>query len=201
VDRRQQLLATALALFDERGVRGASMRELARRAGVDVRTAYYHFESKRDLLRSLFEEAGYFQPLRQQVGPEILEALRAAPPEEALLGIIEGNLQVLHEGAAYSRLIHVEVLYGDEDAKAVGHELWDRWGQQLEAMMDAAGVAPQSKVASWARLLRSLLWGVFNEAQLTGSLADPSDRRQRANELTRLLMQRIPARRRPARRR
>jgi AcrR family transcriptional regulator len=201
VDRRQQLLATALELFDERGVRGASMRELARRAGVDVRTAYYHFESKRDLLRCLFEEAGYFQPLRQQVGPEILEALRAAPPEEALLGIIEGNLQVLHEGAAYSRLIHVEVLYGDEDAKAVGHELWDRWGQQLEALMDAAGVAPHSEVASWARLLRSLLWGVFNEAQLTGSLADPSDRRQRAKELTRLLMQRIPARRRPARRR
>jgi AcrR family transcriptional regulator len=201
VDRRQQLLATALELFDERGVRGASMRELARRAGVDVRTAYYHFESKRDLLRSLFEEAGYFQPLRQQVGPEIFEALRAAPPEEALLGIIEGNLQVLHEGAAYSRLIHVEVLYGDEDAKAVGQELWDRWGQQLEALMDAAGVAPHSEVASWARLLRSLLWGVFNEAQLTGSLADPSDRRQRAKELTRLLMQRIPARRRPARRR
>ena len=108
---------------------------------------------------------------------------------------------MLHEGAAYSRLIHVEVLYGDEDAKAVGHELWDRWGQQLEALMDAAGVAPHSEVASWARLLRSLLWGVFNESQLTGSLADPSDRRQRAKELTSLLIQRIPAGRRPARRR
>jgi AcrR family transcriptional regulator len=199
VDRKQQLLATALELFDERGVRGASMRELARRAGVDVRTAYYHFESKRDLLRSLFEEAGYFEPLRQQVGPEIVRALRAAPPEEALLGIIEGNLQVLHEGSAYFRLIHVEVLYSDEDAKAVGHELWDRWGAQLEMLVEAAGIAPAADVASWARFLRSLLWGVFNEAQLTGSLADPADRRQRAKELTKQLTPQIPVRRRPAR--
>ncbi|MGH9247860.1 MAG: TetR/AcrR family transcriptional regulator [Acidimicrobiales bacterium] len=201
MDRKQQLLATALELFDERGVRGASMRELARRAGVDVRTAYYHFESKRDLLRSLFEEAGYFQPLRQQVGPAILDRLRTAPPDEALLGIIEGSLQLLYEGAAHFRLIHVEVLYGDDDAKAVGHELWDRWGQTLETLVDAAGVVPNGEAAAWARFLRSLLWGVFNEAQLTGSLADPSDRRQRAQELTAVLMQRTPACRRPARKR
>jgi AcrR family transcriptional regulator len=199
VDRKQQLLVTALELFDERGVRGASMRELARRAGVDVRTAYYHFESKRDLLRSLFEEAGYFQPLPQQVGSEIVDALRAAPPEDALLAIIEGNLQMLHERSAYARLIHVEVLYGDEDAKAVGHELWDRWGQQLETLIDAAGIALPGDVRSWARFLRSLLWGVFNEAQLTGSLTDPADRQQRAKEMTKLLTQQLPARRQDAR--
>jgi hypothetical protein len=99
------------------------------------------------------------------VGPEILDALRTAPPEEALLGIIEGSLQVLHEGAAYFRLIHVEVLYGDEDAKAVGLELWDRWGQQLEAFIDASGVAPEGEVAAWAHFLRSLLWGVFNSCE------------------------------------
>ena len=92
-----------------------------------------------------------------------------------------------------------QVLYGDEDAKAVGHELWDRWGQQLETLVEAAGVAPAGDVASWARFLRSLLWGVFNEAQLTGSLTDPADRRQRAKEMTKLLTPRLRARRRTAR--
>ena len=107
---------------------------------------------------------------------------------------------MLHERSAYARLIHVEVLYGDEDAKAVGHELWDGWGQQLETLVDAAGVAPAGDVASWARFLRSLLWGVFNEAQLTGSLTEPADRQRRAKEITKLLTSRLPARRQAARR-
>jgi hypothetical protein len=66
---------------------------------------------------------------------------------------------IIHEGSAYARLIHVEVLFGDQDAKAVDHELWDRWGQQLETLVEAAGIAPAGYVASWARFLRSLLWG------------------------------------------
>lgn len=187
MDRRTQLLDVALNLFDERGVRGASMRELASRAGVDVRTAYYHFESKRDLLRALFEQAGA-APMSRPVPAETLEVLRAANPEDALLGIISGNLELLQTDAARARLIHVEVLYGDEDAKAVGDELWARWGELLEELVDAAGVVPRDEIPAFARLLRSLLWGVFNESQLTGEIADPVKRFERAKELTTFLL-------------
>src|ERR1700758_1492261 len=115
VSRRSQILAVALDLMDERGVRGASMRELARRAGVDVRSAYYHFESKRDLLRALFEQAGEVGPLVEPLAPDILATLRNLPPEEALCALIDATLERLQHGAAYNRLIHAEVLYGDED--------------------------------------------------------------------------------------
>jgi len=188
VDRRAQLQAVALDLFDERGVRGASMRELARRAGVDVRSAYYHFESKRDLLRSLFDWASESNPQTQPIAQEILEALQAIPPADALGFIIEGNLALLQERARFSRLIHAEVLYGDEDAKAVGEELWQGWGQQLEVVLLAGGVADAETAAPLARFLRSLLWGVFNESQLTGELVDPAKCKARAQELTKLVL-------------
>jgi AcrR family transcriptional regulator len=184
VDRRTQLLEIALELINERGVRGASMRELARRAGVDVRSTYYHFESKRDLLRSLFEQAGMLALLVEPVPPDVLDALASLTPAEALLLVIEGNLQSLHEGAPYSRLIHSEVLVNDEDAKTVGAEMWTRWGEQLEVLVGATRVCEADRVASFARLLRSLLWGVFNESQLTGEIADQTKRHARALELT-----------------
>jgi AcrR family transcriptional regulator len=187
VDRREQLLQIALELIDERGVRGASMRELARRAGVDVRTAYYHFDSKQDLLRTLFEEAGYFTALSELVAPEALETLRSAPAEDAVRRILSWNLKALHDGAAYFRLIHVQVLYGDDDARSIGAEMWQRWGRLLETLVDASGVVPSADAASFARLLRSLVWGVFNEEQLTRELVDPDACRARAHELAQLL--------------
>ena len=187
MNRREQLLDVALELIDERSVRGASMRELARRAGVDVRSAYYHFESKRDLLRALFERAGDVAPLVEPVAQDALDALAQLAPAEALRAIIDATLERLQRGAAHNRLIHAEVLYGDEDAAAVGTELWNLWGQLLEKLLAAGRVVPDRQLAPFARTLRSLLWGVFNESQLTGELADPKKRRARAKELAQSL--------------
>lgn len=108
---------------------------------MDVRSVYYHFESKRDLLRSLFEQAGMLAALVQPVPQELLDLLKGATPMDALIAIVEGNLQMLHEGAPYSRLIHVEVLHDDEDAKVVGDEMWTSWGNQLEVLVREAGLA------------------------------------------------------------
>lgn len=172
-----------MELFDERGVRGASMRELASRVGVDVRSAYYHFESKRDLLRAVFEEAGALEPL----DPKVLADLRGLAPRDALVAIAEGNLAMLHGRARQSRLIHAEVLIGDADAIAVGREMWDGWGAQLDALLDAGRVVPPDEIPAFRRVLRSLLWGIFNESQLTKELDRPARRRARAEEVGRLL--------------
>ena len=45
----------ATEVFAERGYRGASMSEIARRAGVTVPVLYDHFDSKIDLHRRLLE--------------------------------------------------------------------------------------------------------------------------------------------------
>jgi AcrR family transcriptional regulator len=194
MNRREQLLDVALGLIDERGVRGASMRELARRAGVDVRSAYYHFESKRDLLRALFERAGDVAPLVEPVTQEVLDALHEMRPVDALVAVIDANLDRLQRGAAHNRLIHAELLYGDEDAAAVGDELWKLWGALLEKLLAATGVVASEQLPAFTRTVRSLLWGVFNESQLTGELDDPKKRRARARELARSLTANATAR-------
>ena len=56
VERRDGLLDAALEVFLERGYAGASVREIAHRAGVTEGLIYHYFSSKRELLLVLLRE-------------------------------------------------------------------------------------------------------------------------------------------------
>lgn len=60
--RREVISAAAAELFAERGYRGASIDEIARRSGVTPPVLYEHFASKRELYRELLER--HFAELR-----------------------------------------------------------------------------------------------------------------------------------------
>ena len=45
------MMRAAVTVMGEDGYEGASMRDIAARAGVSVAALYYHFPSKQDLLR------------------------------------------------------------------------------------------------------------------------------------------------------
>lgn len=61
--RRELIEASASEVFAERGYRGGSIAEIARRAGVSAPVVYDHFPSKADLYRHLLER--HFAELRQ----------------------------------------------------------------------------------------------------------------------------------------
>lgn len=56
-ERRRQLQAVAIEVFAERGYRGASMAEVAERAGVTKPVIYRHFSSKKDLYLEIMDDA------------------------------------------------------------------------------------------------------------------------------------------------
>ena len=61
--RREVIADAAAELFAERGYRGASVGEIARRSGVTPPVVYEHFDSKRALYRDLLER--HFAELRE----------------------------------------------------------------------------------------------------------------------------------------
>lgn len=54
---RAKILETSLSLFRERGYDAATMREIARRAGVSLGNAYYYFRSKEHLIQGFYEHS------------------------------------------------------------------------------------------------------------------------------------------------
>lgn len=53
----RKLIAAARALLPERGFSGLTVREVSRRAGVNVGMFHYHFRSKREFHRRVLQEA------------------------------------------------------------------------------------------------------------------------------------------------
>ncbi|WP_420237479.1 TetR/AcrR family transcriptional regulator [Telmatobacter bradus] len=62
---RASLLEAAVALVGERGPRGFTLREVARRAGVSHNAPYRHFASRDELLKAVAEEG--FERLREDM--------------------------------------------------------------------------------------------------------------------------------------
>ncbi len=83
-DARDKILEVALAAFAERGYHGATMRDIARRAGVSQSLVQYHFKGKEALWNKVGEEttADFLDYCAEDSGPErsveagVEEALR-----------------------------------------------------------------------------------------------------------------------------
>jgi AcrR family transcriptional regulator len=91
--RRELIVAAAAALFAERGYRGASIGEIARRSGVTPPVVYEHFDSKSDLYRELLEIhfAGLREVWRKHFPGEAPPAERVARSLDAWFAYVESH--------------------------------------------------------------------------------------------------------------
>lgn len=55
---RRRILDTAVELFSKKGYRGATIREICSKAGVELPTLYWYFGSKSSLLATALDEVG-----------------------------------------------------------------------------------------------------------------------------------------------
>jgi AcrR family transcriptional regulator len=79
-DRREQILEAGLRVFAERGFHRATIKEIAREAGIKSSALiYWYFEDKDDLFRAVLSE---FSLLVRRVSDPA--ALMESPPEEVL---------------------------------------------------------------------------------------------------------------------
>ena len=99
-DRRKQILRAAVEVFAERGFHRTRVSDIAKRAGVAYGLIYHYFESKDDVLNSVFEDnwAVFLKVLREieasdrssgeklsAIADLLVDALRIAP---ALIQVI-----------------------------------------------------------------------------------------------------------------
>jgi AcrR family transcriptional regulator len=92
--RREQVIASALALFCEQGYEATTTSDIARHAGVGQGTIYRYVSSKRDLLDLVFDSAveevlAALQPMLLADEPPTRPAELIDRIDEAIAGIVE----------------------------------------------------------------------------------------------------------------
>jgi len=98
-DQRERLLEAAYDLVGEVGVSGLRTRDIAERAGVNLATLHYCFESKDVLVRALFEFIrGKF---RAEVDVQSLETLS---PEERVVAFTRLRVHIVRDMPASVRV-------------------------------------------------------------------------------------------------
>jgi AcrR family transcriptional regulator len=93
---RKQILSAALELFREQGFEAATMREIARSAGVATGAAYYYFDSKDAIVLAFYDQAQRdMAPLLEQTLVDNRDL------EECLRGIIRIKLDYFQPSRAF----------------------------------------------------------------------------------------------------
>ena len=115
--RRELIERAGTEVFAERGYRGASIDEIARRAGVSAPIVYDHFTSKRDLHRRLLER--HFADLRA-VWRENLAG--DDPPEQRVARSFDAWFAYVESHPYASRMLFRETS-GDPEVEAIHREV------------------------------------------------------------------------------
>lgn len=151
---RQALLDAAIEVFAERGFHGASVPEVAERAGIGAASMYRHFSGKEELVNAVYLRAKQrFAEILWDRFPEDLPVRRAlhevwdrmielVKREEALVVFLE-----MHHHATY---LTAETIAASERIGLAALDALIRRGQ-------AEGVIRPEE----PRLLLTFLWGAF----------------------------------------
>ena len=157
--RRETIELAATELFAERGYRGASMDEIARRSGVSAPVLYDHFASKLELHKRLLER--HFAEL-QQVWQRHLPAGAGATAEDRIAVVVDAWFAYVEEHPYATKMLFRDTS-GDPQVEAIHREVAERSKQVLlplvarEPLSD--GGSPVVVELVW-ELMRSSLQGL-----------------------------------------
>ena len=153
-DAQDRLERAALRVFARRGYAGASVRDVAREAGVAQGLLYNYYPSKEALLVAVFHRS-----MADVQASFAAAATGDVPPAERIARLVRSSFAVLREHLAFWQLVY-GIRYQTDVVAALGPALqaWtDGIRDELEAHLRAAG---QRDPAVGARLLFAAIDGV-----------------------------------------
>jgi AcrR family transcriptional regulator len=185
---RAALIATARALFAERGYAGVGTEEIVRTAGVTRGALYHHFAGKKELFEAVYEDVE--RQLVEQIAASAIST--AADPLEALHAGAQAFLDAC-EDPAVQRIALVDA------PSVLGWEQWREIGLRygfglvratVEAAMDAELIERQPVDA-----LSHLLLGAIDEgAMLIARADDGGTTREEVGATVKRLLDALPPR-------
>lgn len=72
LDTRERILQAAIELVREKGFKGATTREIAKKAGVNEITLFRHFNNKEGIVKAAFEKVSYVPSLSTAIKEEVV---------------------------------------------------------------------------------------------------------------------------------
>ncbi|RLA09541.1 MAG: hypothetical protein DRQ60_05220 [Gammaproteobacteria bacterium] len=182
---REAILQSAVGLFSESGFSGVSMRDLAKACSITPAALYHHFDNKKSLYVESISHA--FAERTQGLEP-VLE--QAEGGEETVRGIIRWFVELVAGDTIFRRLLHRELLEGDEERlKLITEQVLQTPFEKISRTLEQ--VYPNADAAFVGISTISIVLGHLELAPLRGYLGIPVPGysvEEMADRITNLLM-------------
>ena len=165
--KRERILREAERLFALHGFHGASMRDIAQAAQVGVSVVVYHFETKQNLYRALFEQhKGLFE--RRLAELRAVTDYAASDAVERIVAAFAAPvmaLQATPEGRYYSLLTVREASDPQEASRGIIRDYYDPMAREFIAALQRALPDKSPEYLHWAYLFSvgALVMNCFDE--------------------------------------
>ncbi|MDR5785322.1 TetR/AcrR family transcriptional regulator [Caballeronia sp. LP003] len=165
-DKRERILVAAEKLFAQEGYHGVSMRDIAKEADVGLPIIVYHFETKLNLYRSIFE-------FRKGTLEERLKELRKIvdfESEDAVEGIVRAFVTPIlrshatPDGIYHAQLVVREASDPQEATRGIIEEYFDPLAREFIGALRKAIPTASHEYLCWAYLFSvgALVMSVFD---------------------------------------
>lgn len=170
---REQLLEAATRLFSRNGYNAVSLREIAKEAGANVGSLTYHFGSKANLLREIYDRhAGPMNQRRQEL---LGEARRITDPDQRLTAILRAYVLPAFAsgpdggGAEFTRMRAILSAEGNADAQGIIAGAFDETSRSfLASIAECLPGAPADGLVWRSQfLLGGLYYALINPGRVT----------------------------------
>ena len=154
VETRTRIVDTAIRLFAAGGTGATGMRELAEASDLTLPGLYYHFKSKQELVKAIFDQRA--ARLRNSHPPKDGTSVRQRVRQQAT-----GDFAEMKDDDFMRLLVLESISGGSEAVEALTgtREAWDaRWAKTLSGASD---LAPDVDATSAARVVTTALLGIY----------------------------------------
>lgn len=183
---KEALLDAAIRLFSHSGYNAVSMRDIAKEAGANLGSLTYHFGSKANLLRQIYER--HTQPMNARRLELLGEAKRIRDLDERLFAILRAYVVPAYlsssendgGGAEFTRMRAILSAESNPDAQTIIAEAFDDTSRIfIDAISECVpGVDQEGLIWRSQFLLGALYYALINPdrvTRLSGGQVDGND--------------------------
>jgi TetR/AcrR family fatty acid metabolism transcriptional regulator len=116
-NKRERIISAAIAVFANNGFYNAKVAEIAKEAGVADGTIYLYFQSKEDILISIFEEE-----IEKVIQIQLTAISKTSDPSEQLKIFAGNHLNLIRNNPKLAELLQIELRQSTKFMKKYKHE-------------------------------------------------------------------------------
>lgn len=179
--RRDRIVIEAGRLFGAKGFHGVSMRQIADAADVQLSLIVYHFSTKENLYRSVFD---HFHEIFEERLARLQQISDFSSPD-AVRRIVEAfvwptqKVQSSEEGKIYSLLVLREATDPEQNERGIIRDYYDPMAKHFIAALRRALPGKSEEKIAWAYLfsVSAIVMSIFDARveRLTDGVVHPDD--------------------------